>query len=121
METIETQGVAIPRLGLGTRSVVESGLGLGFRHIDTAAIYDNEAAVGTALATSGLKRADRRQTLLPQKAHHQSTHGLGIGRQLSTTSVSCRQLRSRLHLLHQPQAQWKPEIQPNRAGDDSNS
>lgn len=56
MEMIETHGVAIPRLRLGTfrmpgdaaRPVVESGLVLGFRHIDTAAMYDNEAAVGGA-------------------------------------------------------------------------
>lgn len=66
METIETHGVAIPRLGLGTfrmpgdaaRPMVESGLELGFRHIDTAAMYDNEAAVGAALAASGIKGAD---------------------------------------------------------------
>jgi len=40
------------------RPVVESGLALGFRHIDTAAMYDNEAAVGAALAASGINRAD---------------------------------------------------------------
>jgi 2,5-diketo-D-gluconate reductase B len=47
MEKIQTQGVAIPRLGFGTfrmpgggcQPVVESALGLGFRHIDTAAMY----------------------------------------------------------------------------------
>jgi 2,5-diketo-D-gluconate reductase B len=66
METIETQGVSIPRLGFGTyrmpgegaRPVVESAIALGYRHIDTAAMYENEAAVGAAIAASGVKRAE---------------------------------------------------------------
>ncbi|GLK73138.1 aldo/keto reductase [Ancylobacter dichloromethanicus] len=64
METITTRGVAIPRLGFGTfrmpgadaQPVVESALALGYRHIDTAAMYENEAAVGAAIATSGVAR-----------------------------------------------------------------
>src|ERR1700728_4712083 len=58
LDTIKTQGVAIPRLGFGTfrmpgggaQPAVETALALGFRHIDTAAMYENEAAVGAALA-----------------------------------------------------------------------
>ncbi|EPX98561.1 MULTISPECIES: aldo/keto reductase [Ralstonia] len=61
---LKTQGVSIPRLGLGTfrvpnedcQPVVESALTLGYRHIDTAAMYANEAAVGAAIAASGLPR-----------------------------------------------------------------
>lgn len=64
METMTTQGVAIPRLGFGTfrmpgaeaQPVVESALALGYRHIDTAAMYENEAAVGAAIAASGVAR-----------------------------------------------------------------
>ncbi|MFI0849694.1 aldo/keto reductase [Mesorhizobium sp. IMUNJ 23232] len=64
METITTQGVAIPRLGFGTfrmpgadaQPVVESAIALGYRHIDTAAMYENEAAVGAAIAASGIQR-----------------------------------------------------------------
>ena len=66
METINTQGVAIPRLGFGTfrmpgagaRPVVESALAAGFRHIDTAAMYENEDAVGRAIAMSGIPREE---------------------------------------------------------------
>ncbi len=66
MEKTQTQGVAVPRLGFGTfrmpgrgcQPVVESALGLGFRHIDTAAMYENEDAVGAAIASSGVKRED---------------------------------------------------------------
>ncbi len=64
METITTQGVTIPRLGFGTfrmpeadaQPVVESAIALGYRHIDTAAMYENEAAVGAAIAASGIAR-----------------------------------------------------------------
>ena len=64
MKMITTQGVSIPRLGFGTfrmpgadsQPVVESAIALGFRHIDTAAMYENETAVGAALAASGVKR-----------------------------------------------------------------
>jgi 2,5-diketo-D-gluconate reductase B len=64
MKMIKTQGVSIPRLGFGTfrmpgaesQPVVESAIALGFRHIDTAAMYENETAVGAALAASGVKR-----------------------------------------------------------------
>lgn len=64
MDTISTQGVAIPRLGFGTfripradaQPVVESALALGYRHIDTAAVYENKPAVGAAIAGSGVER-----------------------------------------------------------------
>lgn len=57
-------GVQIPQLGFGTyqieadqaQSVVETALATGYRHIDTAAIYGNEAEVGAALAASGIDR-----------------------------------------------------------------
>jgi len=63
---IETQGIRIPRLGLGTyrlqgdacRRAVESALQLGYRHIDTAEMYGNEEAVGTALAGSAIPRGE---------------------------------------------------------------
>ena len=66
METITTRNVSIPRLGFGTfrmpgggcQPVVESALALGYRHLDTAAMYDNEEAVGAAVEASGLARGD---------------------------------------------------------------
>ncbi|MFJ7749216.1 aldo/keto reductase [Arthrobacter sp. NPDC097144] len=59
-------GVRIPQLGYGvfqipaehTQQAVESALEAGYRHIDTAAAYRNEAAVGAAVAASGLARED---------------------------------------------------------------
>lgn len=66
MKTIETQGVAIPKLGFGTfrmpggdcRPVLESALAVGYRHIDTAAMYQNEDAVGDVIAASAIPRGD---------------------------------------------------------------
>jgi 2,5-diketo-D-gluconate reductase B len=66
MEYLQTQGISLPRLGLGTfrmqgevcRAAVESALGLGYRHIDTAEMYGNEEAVGAAIAASGVARKD---------------------------------------------------------------
>jgi 2,5-diketo-D-gluconate reductase A len=55
-------GRAIPRLGLGTYDLkdpagtVEAALACGYRLIDTAAMYGNEAAVGEGLRRSGLDR-----------------------------------------------------------------
>lgn len=57
-------GVQIPQLGLGvwqvdpaeTQRVVEDAFEVGYRHIDTAQMYGNEAGVGAALAASGLAR-----------------------------------------------------------------
>ncbi|KVE26988.1 2,5-diketo-D-gluconic acid reductase [Burkholderia singularis] len=54
----------IPAFGLGTFRLqgqvvidsVSTGLELGYRAIDTAQIYGNEAEVGSAIATSGVRR-----------------------------------------------------------------
>ena len=66
MDYLQTQGIRLPRLGLGTyrmqgdicRAAVESALGLGYRHIDTAEMYDNEEAIGAAIAASRVARKD---------------------------------------------------------------
>lgn len=59
-------GITIPQLGFGvfqvppdeTQRVVEDALAAGYRHIDTAAGYSNEAGVGAALAASGIPREE---------------------------------------------------------------
>jgi 2,5-diketo-D-gluconate reductase B len=66
LEHLQTQGISLPRLGLGTfrmqgdvcRAAVESALGLGYRHIDTAEMYANEDAIGAAIGSSGVARGD---------------------------------------------------------------
>ncbi|PWI13855.1 oxidoreductase [Streptomyces sp. Act143] len=57
-------GIEIPQLGFGvfqvpdpeTAAAVTSALEAGYRSIDTAAIYGNEAGVGQAIAASGIAR-----------------------------------------------------------------
>ncbi|UVE17847.1 2,5-didehydrogluconate reductase DkgB [Pseudomonas sp. LS44] len=58
--------MSVPALGLGTfrlkgQQVIDSvrmGLELGYRHIDTAQIYGNEAEVGEAITDSGVPRSE---------------------------------------------------------------
>jgi diketogulonate reductase-like aldo/keto reductase len=59
-------GVSIPQLGFGvfqvpperTQQVVEDALEAGYRHIDTAAAYGNEAGVGAAIAGCAIPREE---------------------------------------------------------------
>jgi len=59
-------GVEMPILGFGvfqipddeTQAAVEAALAAGYRHLDTAATYGNEAAVGAAVRASGIPRDD---------------------------------------------------------------
>ncbi|MGH3338010.1 MAG: aldo/keto reductase, partial [Propionibacteriaceae bacterium] len=59
-------GVEIPQLGFGvfqvpppeTTEVVTRAFSAGYRHVDTAAAYQNEAEVGHAFRASGLDRED---------------------------------------------------------------
>jgi 2,5-diketo-D-gluconate reductase B len=63
---VEAKGARIPLAGLGTwdlrgrtcARVVEQALRLGYRHIDTAEMYDNEREIGEALRASGVPRND---------------------------------------------------------------
>jgi len=64
--SVEANGAKIPLVGLGTwdlrgrtcARVVEQALRLGYRHIDTAEMYDNEREVGEGIRASGVKRDD---------------------------------------------------------------
>jgi diketogulonate reductase-like aldo/keto reductase len=66
LPAVEAKGARIPLLGLGTwelrgrvcARVVEQALRLGYRHLDTAEIYDNEREVGEGLHASGIKRGE---------------------------------------------------------------
>ncbi len=72
MHSVEAHGARIPVLGFGTWELrdglavrmVEAALEIGYRHIDTAQMYENEREVGTAIRTSGI---DRREIFLTTK------------------------------------------------------
>src|ERR1043165_9605309 len=63
---VEANGAKIPAIGLGTwdlrgrvcARIVEEALRLGYRHIDTAEMYENEREVGEGLRASGVPRED---------------------------------------------------------------
>jgi diketogulonate reductase-like aldo/keto reductase len=89
-------GASIPQLGLGTarvtdpdeiRHLVVTALEVGYRHVDTAASYDNEVGVGRGLADSGLPRDEyfvttklrgSQQGADTRKALEQSLERLGL-------------------------------------------
>ena len=64
--SLTVDGLTIPQLGFGTwqlepadaRRMVAEALRIGYRHIDTAWIYKNEAAVGDGIRDSGVARED---------------------------------------------------------------
>src|SRR5688572_21003431 len=66
MFNVTANGADIPALGFGvfrvdagdTRRMVKHVLDIGYRHIDTAQAYNNEADVGAGIAASGVARAD---------------------------------------------------------------
>jgi len=75
--------ISIPSLGLGTwelrgrkcRKVVRKSLELGYRHIDTAAMYENESEVGSGIVDSGV---DRKEIFLTTKINTIEVNNEGI-------------------------------------------
>lgn len=64
-EYLLSNGVAIPSLGLGTwkicdqkvvASVVKEAIDVGYKHIDTAAVYNNEEGVGEGIRKASVSR-----------------------------------------------------------------
>jgi len=64
MEYVTVKGTRVPAIGLGTWQLtgracydaVTAALELGYRHIDTADLYGNEAEIGKAVRDSGIDR-----------------------------------------------------------------
>jgi 2,5-diketo-D-gluconate reductase B len=107
MESLKTQGISLPRLGLGTfrmqgdvcRAAVESALGLGYRHIDTAEMYANEEAIGPAIAASGVARKDLHVTT---KVWHENLAPDAIRRAFDTSLKKLQLDHVDLYLVHWP-------------------
>ncbi|WP_228894864.1 2,5-didehydrogluconate reductase DkgB [Pseudoduganella aquatica] len=97
----------IPAIGLGTFRLqgqividsVRNGLAAGYRHIDTAQIYGNEAEVGQAMAESGVPRGE---IFVTTKVWIDS---LEAGKLIPSLKESLRKLRLQqldLALIHWP-------------------
>jgi len=101
-------GVEIPRLGLGVyqtpaggtaEQAVTSALEVGYRHVDTAMIYGNEASVGRAVRANGI---DRSEVFVTSKLWN-SDHG--YDRALKACEQSLQRLgldHVDLYLIHWP-------------------
>ena len=110
MNTIDAHEMRMPKLGLGTyrlkgeecASAVEGALGLGYRHIDTAEMYDNEEAVGRGIAASGVARGD---IFLTTKVWWQHLAGDGIARAAEASLTRLGTDYVDLYLIHWPSAE----------------
>jgi len=66
MEYVEAGRAESPKLGLGTwqntgtecAETVEAALEEGYRHVDTAQMYDNERQVGNGIANADVDREE---------------------------------------------------------------
>jgi 2,5-diketo-D-gluconate reductase B len=64
--TLTVQGTEVPKLGLGTWQVtgrdavdgVRDALAMGYRHVDTARMYENETEVGEGIRSAGVERSE---------------------------------------------------------------
>lgn len=100
-------GHDIPQLGYGvfkvppadTERAVTEALELGYRHIDTAAIYGNEEGVGAAIAASGIPRGELFiTTKLWNDRHHDEEPGAAIAESLGKLGLE----QVDLYLVHWP-------------------
>jgi 2,5-diketo-D-gluconate reductase B len=112
MDDLKTQGISLPRLGLGTyrlqgdtcRAAVESALELGYRHIDTAEMYANEEAIGAAIAASGVARRDLHVTT---KVWHENLAPEAIRHALDASLTKLKLDAVDLYLVHWPSRHMK--------------
>ena len=116
MEHLQTQGISLPKLGLGTfrmqgdacRAAVEGGLALGYRHLDTAEMYNNEEAVGAAIAASRVPRKDLHVTT---KVWNENLAPDVLRRAFDTSLKKLRLDHVDLYLVHWPAPNMNlPEI-----------
>jgi 2,5-diketo-D-gluconate reductase B len=106
-ETLTVQGVEIPKLGFGTWQItgracevaVRDALELGYRHIDTARMYGNEAEVGQGLHDSGLNRDE---VFVTTKLWREELDAAGVSQALEESLRDLRTEYVDLLLIHWP-------------------
>lgn len=107
MNFVTVKGACVPAIGFGTwplrgwrgRRAIERALALGYRHMDTAQIYDNESDVGRALRASGIARSE---VFLATKLHRDNLRADAVRQ---STEDSLRRLSTDyvdLLLIHWP-------------------
>lgn len=130
METVTlNNGVEMPILGFGvyqipgdqTQEAVEAALAAGYRHLDTAASYGNEEAVGAAIKAVGLPREELFVTTKLWIQHNPTGTVEDDTRRAFASSLARLGLdRVDLYLIHQPlgdyYAEWRAMQRLNRDG-----
>src|SRR6516165_5086387 len=111
VNVVEANGARIPAMGLGTMTLkdavcvqaVETALRLGYRHIDTAERYGNEAAVGKGLQqglrSAGLARDD---VFVTTKVYHDKLAAADFQRSFDDSLRNLRLPFVDLLLIHWP-------------------
>lgn len=97
---ILNNGLTMPIVGFGTwmlkgeagKRAVLDALAVGYRLIDTAHMYDNEAMVGQAVAESGLRREDI--FITTKLCQTRAGYELAWGRALKNRWLVCRPIIS---------------------------
>ena len=102
-------GLSVPSIGLGTgsgnlsgrkcRRVVRKALEIGYRHIDTAAMYENESEVGQGIIDSGI---DRKEVFLTTKINTIEVNNEGIHDAFHKSLVDLKTDYVDLLLIHWP-------------------
>jgi 2,5-diketo-D-gluconate reductase B len=111
MNVVEANGARIPAIGLGTMTLmdavcveaVKTALRLGYRHIDTAERYRNEAAVGEGLQ-QGLRAAglEREDVFVTTKVYHDKLAAVDFQRSFDESLQKLKLAFVDLLLIHWP-------------------
>ncbi|MDP1849024.1 MAG: aldo/keto reductase [Solirubrobacteraceae bacterium] len=105
--TLTIQGIEVPKLGFGTWQLtgddcvvgVRDAIELGYRHIDTARAYGNEAQVGQGLHDSG---RNRDEIFLTTKLWYTDLRAVGVHDQVEQSLRDLRTEYVDLLLIHWP-------------------
>ncbi|MDB5583956.1 MAG: dkgB, partial [Bradyrhizobium sp.] len=109
MQFVEANGAKIPAIGLGTwelrgrtcARIVEQAIRLGYRHIDTAQVYENEREVGEGVRSSHVRRDEIFVTTKVWTTHFAPND---LERSAKDSLVKLRMSEVDLLLLHWPNA-----------------
>jgi diketogulonate reductase-like aldo/keto reductase len=106
MQTVEAKGFRIPIVGLGTWALrgrdcarlTEQAIRIGYRHIDTAQMYDNEREVGEGVRASG----KRNEVMVTTKVKPEALAPHPLERSVKESLVKLRLDHIDLLLIHWP-------------------
>jgi diketogulonate reductase-like aldo/keto reductase len=109
MQTVTAGGARIPIVGLGTWTLkgkecarlVEQAIAAGYRHIDTAQLYDNETEVGEGVRASGL----RDQVFVTTKVRPENLRAKDLERTAKESVARLGLKQVDLLLIHWPNAE----------------